>query len=226
VTFIYTMTNVAFYTAVSPSEMLESPAVAVLFADKLYGVMAWCMPVFVAFSTIGSANGVILTSSRLFLVGAREGHMPSVLTLINTKRHTPIPAIIFTGILSLLYLFLSNNLYSLINYIQIVYWLAIGTAIAALLWLRRKWPDAQRPIKVFTALPVIFLAGCVFLVIVPIAAAPKDTAIGLVIMLTSLPVYFLCIHWRNKPKFDEVLRKFTIFVQKLVLAVPEQKMDD
>jgi len=219
------MTNVAFYTAVSPTQMLETPAVAVLFADKLYGVMAWCMPVFVAFSTIGSANGVILTSSRLFLVGAREGHMPNVLTLINVKRQTPVPAVMFTGFLSLLYLFLSDNLYSLINYIQISLWLAIGTAIVALLWLRRKWPDAERPIKVFIGLPIIFLTGCVFLVVVPIVAAPKDTAIGLAIMLTSVPVYFLCVHWHNKPKFDEVLARFTVFVQKLLVAVPISKSD-
>lgn len=46
------------------------------------------------------------------------------------------------------YLILSNNVHSLINYIQIVYWLAIACVIAALFWLRRKMPDAERPIKV------------------------------------------------------------------------------
>ncbi len=49
---------------ISPDEMLESPTVAVEFARKLYGSMAWIMPIFIACSTIGSANGVILTSSR------------------------------------------------------------------------------------------------------------------------------------------------------------------
>ena len=53
------------------------------------------MPIFVACSTLGSANGVIFTSSRLFYVGAREGQMPQVLTMINTSTRTPIPAVIF-----------------------------------------------------------------------------------------------------------------------------------
>uniref|UniRef100_A0A1I7XJH0 AA_permease domain-containing protein n=1 Tax=Heterorhabditis bacteriophora TaxID=37862 RepID=A0A1I7XJH0_HETBA len=105
------------------------------------------MPLFVACSTIGSANGVIFTSSRLFYVGAREGQMPQVLTMINKNTRTPIPAVLLTGLLSLAYLILSKNIYSLINYIQISYWLAIGAAIAALFHLRWKMPDASRPIK-------------------------------------------------------------------------------
>ena len=35
-----------------------------VFADRLYGVMSWIMPLFVALSTFGGANGVLFTSSR------------------------------------------------------------------------------------------------------------------------------------------------------------------
>jgi len=157
------------------------------FANKVYGPMAWIMPVFVAFATIGSANGVVLTSSRfsrrvsirllkhralhtllrLFFVGGQAGQMPEFLTLINEKRHTPMPAVMLTvyfvlsifkfdanidfmlkGLISLLFLFLSNNLFDLMNYMSIVYWLAIGTVTMALLWLRIKMPDLHRPLKV------------------------------------------------------------------------------
>ena len=54
--------------------------------------------------------------------------------------------------------------------------------------------------------PIVFFLGCVFLVVVPIAAAPVDTAIGLGIMLTSVPVYLFFIAWKNKPPaFDRAV---------------------
>ncbi|VDO71497.1 unnamed protein product [Heligmosomoides polygyrus] len=223
-TIIYVLTNVALYTAISPDEMLESPAVAVLFANKLFGPFAFCMPLFVACSTIGSANGVIFTSSRLFYVGAREGQMPMVLTMINRTTRTPIPAVMLTGLLSIAYLVLSKNVYSLINYIQITYWLAIGAAIAALFYLRKTMPDAERPIKVSLIWPTIFLTGCAALVVIPIIAAPKDTAIGLLIMFSAVPVYLVFVAWKNKPKFvDNLTLGFTIFIQKLFMVVDDTK---
>ncbi|KRX78997.1 Y+L amino acid transporter 1 [Trichinella sp. T6] len=221
VTVIYCLTNLAFYAVISPKEFLEADATAMTFANKVYGSFAWIMPIFVAFATVGSCNGVILTASRLFFVGGREGQMPQALTLISLKYMTPVPAVILTGLLSCVFLLLSSNIYSLINYIQIVNWLAISLAMLSLFQLRRKLPDAPRTIKVNLMFPFVFLVGCLFLVVVPVVAAPIDTIIGLGITFTSVPIYFLFI--KHRP---EVLSNFSgsvsMFTQKFFLAVPEE----
>lgn len=64
------------------------------FANQLFGSFAWTIPVFVALSTFGAVNGILLTSSRLFYAGACEGQMPEILTMIQTKKLTPAPAVI------------------------------------------------------------------------------------------------------------------------------------
>lgn len=64
VTFVYVMANVSFYTTLSATEVLGSSAVAVTFAERLFGSFAWIIPVFVAMSTFGAVNGILLTSSR------------------------------------------------------------------------------------------------------------------------------------------------------------------
>ena len=94
VTVVYVMTNVAFYTTLSVSEVLGSEAVAVTFAERLYGNFAFFIPVFVAMSTFGGVNGILLTSSRLFYAGACEGQMPEILSMIQVNRMTPAPAVL------------------------------------------------------------------------------------------------------------------------------------
>jgi amino acid transporter len=92
---IYVLANVAYYTTVTPDEMLKVP-VAITFAQRLYSFMWWIMPVFVSLSCFGSMNGVLFTTSRLFYVGAREGQMPQILAMVQTKFLTPMPACLFT----------------------------------------------------------------------------------------------------------------------------------
>lgn len=44
VTVVYVFTNIAFYTTLSPQEVLGSAAVAVTFAERNFGFLAWTIP--------------------------------------------------------------------------------------------------------------------------------------------------------------------------------------
>lgn len=218
VTVSYVLANVAFFTTLSPAEILGSEAVAVTFADHLYGSLAFLVPLFVAFSTFGAVNGVLLTSSRLFYAGALEGQMPEILTMIQIDRMTPAPAVLFMAALSLCYLF-SSNIYELISYVGFATWISIGLAVVCVPYLRWKCPDMERPIKVHLFFPIIYIIATIFITIVPMIAAPVATGIGCAIIATGIPVYLIFIKLRKPEVIRKALNATNLSLQKLFMCV-------
>uniref|UniRef100_A0A8C4NFV8 b(0,+)-type amino acid transporter 1 n=1 Tax=Eptatretus burgeri TaxID=7764 RepID=A0A8C4NFV8_EPTBU len=147
VTVCYVLINIAYLTVMTASELLQSQAVAVTFGDRVLGVMAWMVPVFVAFSTIGSANGTCFTGGRLSYVAAREGHLVKVISFINVKLLTPSPAVIFNCILSIIYT-IPADINTLINYFSFAVWIFYGLTMLALIVMRFTKKDLHRPVKV------------------------------------------------------------------------------
>lgn len=47
----------------------------------------------------------------------------------------------------------------------------------------------------------IYLIATVFVVVVPMIASPVETGYGCLMILSSVPVYFIFIAWKDKPKF-------------------------
>jgi len=221
ITIIYVLANVAYFAVLSPTELLASSAVAVTFGNKLFGVMRWIMPFFVACSTFGAVNGGIFASSRLFFVGARNGHMPNSMALINIKHLTPIPCLIVLGILTLL-LLTTSDVYILINFTSFVESLFITMSVGGLLYLRWKRPDLPRPIKVNIIFPVVFFLTCGFLVVMPVFEEPHVVGVGLAIIASGIPVYAVFIGWTSKPAWlRKGIVKMDNTIQKLFYAVPE-----
>lgn len=226
VTLIYVTANFAYFAVITPTEMLSSSAVAVTFGNKMFGSLSWTVPIFVALSTFGGVNGILFTSSRLFITGAQQGHLPPVFSYVHITRCTPIPGLIFTCAVSLL-MVTKGNVFTLINYFSLILWLSIAVCIAGLLYLRRTKPKLHRPIKVNLLLPITFLLCCIFLIGVSTFTEPVNSGIGFLVILLGVPVYYVCVRPKSKGgKLQEFHEKLTWFLQKVFNVVSLDSADD
>lgn len=102
--------------------------------------------------------------------------------------------------------------------------MSIGVSVLCLPWLRWKAPDLERPIKVNLIWPVVYLLASIFVTVVPMYASPVDTGRGLLMILTSIPVYVIFILWTNKPLwFLKGTNGVTIMLQRLLMVVGKPK---
>ena len=83
-TFLY-----ALFNFIKPS------AVATTFGAKVFKDFAWIVPLGVACSTFGAANGLSFTSARLSFAAGKNGHFPKFMSYLSESRLTPLMAVIF-----------------------------------------------------------------------------------------------------------------------------------
>lgn len=72
--------------------------------------------------------------------------------------------------------------------------------------------------------PVIYLLFWAFLLVFSIYSEPVVCGVGLAIMMTGVPVYFLGVYWENKPRCcDITLGKAIEKLANLIIVSLERK---
>ncbi|XP_065364639.1 Y+L amino acid transporter 2 [Calliphora vicina] len=225
VTVIYVLANMAYLAVLSASEMQASDAIAVTFGNKILGAWSLIIPIMVAISAFGGLSVHIMTSSRMCFVGARNGHMPAILSHISVKNFTPLPSLVFLCALSIIML-VCSDVYVLITYSSIVESFFIMLSVSAVLYFRYTRPNMERPIKVSMWIPIVFVIICAFLVVVPIYVAPYEVGMGVLITVIGIPFYYVGVVWQSKPQWLlNLTNSLTFTCQKLFMSAKEEKYD-
>ena len=209
---LYLLANLAYLAVLPFPEIQHAPQnrVAVAMMNAVFGHPgALCMAAAIMIGTFGCDNGLILAGARVYYAMARDRLFFQKIATTN-RFHVPAAALVAQGIWTA---FLTlprtvtinvathevayGNVYNqLLEYIVSADLLFYVLMIAALVILRRKRPDAERPYRTwgYPIVPVIsiLLAG---LLMVDLAwLAPTTSGIGILIVLTGVPAYFL---WRK-----------------------------
>eukprot|EP00048_Salpingoeca_helianthica_P004810 m.81198 g.81198 ORF g.81198 m.81198 type:complete len:481 (-) comp13357_c0_seq1:75-1517(-) len=149
------------------------------------------LPLCIAASTFGAANGTGFTGARLVYAAARDGHFPAWLaTLRPGPKPTPATASCFQGLLAVLML-LPGNFETLVNYFSACAWLFYFIAVASLLRLRVTQPNTARPFRVWTWVPVLFCMVSLTLFLAILVIEPVESVIAMAFVLSGVPVYYL-----------------------------------
>uniref|UniRef100_A0A3Q3J0N6 b(0,+)-type amino acid transporter 1 n=1 Tax=Monopterus albus TaxID=43700 RepID=A0A3Q3J0N6_MONAL len=224
VSVCYVLVNIAYFTVMTSTELLLSPAVAVTFGDRVLYPVSWIIPLFVVFSTLGTANGSCFTAGRLAYVSGREGHMVKILSFISLKRYTPSPALMFNGFLAIFYS-IPADINTLINYFSFAQWAFYGLAALALIVMRFTRKELHRPVKVPIVIPGLMVVISCYLVLAPIIDKPELEYLYCAIFIFSgLLLYYPFVHLKVKWA-RRIMRPITIYLQLLMEVVPPEKTE-
>ncbi|MCJ8747440.1 hypothetical protein PDJAM_G00153450 [Pangasius djambal] len=224
VSVCYVLVNIAYFSVMSPTELLQSSAVAVTFGDRVLYPLSWVVPLFVVFSTFGAANGSCFTAGRLTYVAGREGHMVKILSYISLKRYTPAPALIFNALLSVCYV-IPADINSLINYFSFAQWAFYGLTALSLIVMRFTKKELHRPVKVPIVIPAVVVIVSCYLVLAPIIDKPElEYLYCAVFILSGLIIYVPFVYY----KFGwtrRIMTPLTMHLQLLMEVVPPEKIE-
>ncbi|XP_068090965.1 solute carrier family 7 member 13-like [Hyperolius riggenbachi] len=219
----YLLVNISYLTVLTPKELVSSAAVSVTWADRMIPTWAWIIPVSVALSIFGSLNGGMFMLGRLNYAGSKEGHLPSIISMLHVHYLTPAPAMIISTIIACVFV-IPSDLISLTNYFSFCTWLLVGLTCISLIVLRFREPHLERPYKVFLPIAFVVVGVSAFLVLAPIVQNPKiQYFYALLFMFSGILVYIPFVHFKLKiPYMDKV----TCYLQLLLEVSPTDIFED
>lgn len=219
---VYILTNLAYYTLLTPAEVLRSEAVALMFFNRLYRPLSIVITILVAATSIGALNAAILGHSRLLFAAARKGHMPTLVGMIHVNYLTPWPAIFVELGISLAMLY-SGSLTGMMEFVSFFSTIMSVSVVIVLLWLRWFRPHDTRPYKTPLVVAVLELFVNLTVLVLAIYQKPDRLGVGLAIVAAGVPVYCVGVLWTSKPAFiTRKIERFTILAQKTLMLAKTQ----
>jgi APA family basic amino acid/polyamine antiporter len=209
---LYILANLAYVVTLPLAAIQTAPQnrVGTALMEHILGPAgAVAMAVAIMISTFGCNNGLILAGARVYYAMAKDRLFFTPLAATN-RFHVPAVALVAQGIWASLLVLprtvtrdaqdqpVFGNVYTqLLEYIVSVELVFGALAVLAVIVLRYRQPDAERPYKAwgYPVVPAIFVVLSLLLIANLAYLAGGTAGIGYLIALTGIPVYFI---WRRR----------------------------
>src|SRR5947207_9543643 len=210
VVVFYVLANVAYIAALSLAEIQNAPEnrVAVAMMRAVFGTPGvLAMAAAIMISTFGCNNGLILAGPRVYYAMARDNlffHKVGTTNRFHVPAFALVVQAISTAFLTLPRTVTTNaqtgtpsfgNVYTqLLEYIVSADLIFYVLLVAAVIVLRKKNPTAERPYRTwgYPIVPIISIALGVIVILDMAYLAPSTSALGILIVLTAVPLHCWC----------------------------------
>lgn len=105
------------------------------------------LPILISISALGSGNACLFSAARYCVAGAQYGYLPEVFACIHKRRLTPMPSVVFQGLVAIA-LCIPSNVEGLIDFFSFAAWIFYGLTFTATLCCKFTMKNIDRVISV------------------------------------------------------------------------------
>lgn len=210
---LYLLANLAYIVTLPLGGIQQAPQnrVGTAMMQAILGAPgAIIMAAAIMISTFGCNNGLILAGARVYYAMARDRLFFAGVGSVNTRRVPAVALVMQCVWASLLTLprtvttdattgaVTYGNVYTqLLEYIISADLVFYGLMTGAVVVLRRKVPNAERPYRTigYPFTPLIYISVAALLILDLAYLAPATSGIGYLLVLSGIPVYLV---WRGR----------------------------
>jgi APA family basic amino acid/polyamine antiporter len=204
----YVLVNLAYMRIMSISELTQvheagNQIAAVEAVRNMWGTGGVLfISLLIMVTTLGCLNASVLTGSRPYYAMSHEGLFFSGIGKLN-RHNVPGNSLLWQGIWASV-LVLSGTFDQLTDMLIFAVYIFYGAMAMGVFILRRRMPEAYRPYKVwgYPFVTAFFVLFCIGLFLNTIITQPREALIGLTLILTGIPVYFLFRRKHDKASGD------------------------
>ena len=141
----------------------------------------------------------MLTAPRIFFAMADDGLFFRRVARVHPRFQTPSVSIVMTALLGIGFV-LVRTFEQLADQFVVAIFPFYALAAAAVFVLRRRRPDAPRPVRVFgyPAVPLLFVCASLLILLNALLEHPVATGLAFVIILAGIPVYHTWLRVRAR----------------------------
>jgi basic amino acid/polyamine antiporter, APA family len=205
IVLLYLGANAAYLYAIPVSAMPHAERVAeAAVSGVLGGRGASVLSGIILVSILGALNGSILSGARIPYAAAVDGVFPAPLGRVHPRHRTPVVSLVAQGLMAaaLIVLFTAlgiGHFDAITDMVIFAEWAFYGMCAAGVIVLRRTRPDLSRPYRAwgYPWAQVVFVLCAAYLFVNSLAEAPRQSGIGLLLILLGIPAYYLSSNQRK-----------------------------
>ena len=201
VALVYIATSAAFVYLVPMQDVTNGQAFAAQVGEVLFGrTGAKVFSLFVIVAVLGSLAPIIMSAPRVYFAMARDGLFFPAMAAIHPRFKTPARSIGLEALLACL-LVLSGTFEEIISYFFFVVLLFIGMAVFGLFVLRRRESkQLEYSTPGYPVTPIVFLVLLGVMLFLLGMGQPKQSFLGVGVVLLGVPVYYLIFKGGERAK--------------------------
>jgi APA family basic amino acid/polyamine antiporter len=147
----------------------------------------------IAISALGFLSQGMLTAPRVYFAMAEDRLFFRQVAWVDPRTRAPVVAVLLQGVLSLA-IALTGSYEQILNYVVPVDFVFFGLTAGTVFVFRRRSRGEVRDGSRIPGHPLttaVFVLACAAIVASTVYASPRDSGIGLLIMLAGIPAYLL-----------------------------------